>query len=155
LTTTFIRPFHSDRNLRAELLRNTKSVCRGASCHSIVLNALDAIVYSRHQLLDGVCSAFGCKVGAECLAYQRIVTQSSWNTRSASFTKIHRRRPDNAHGSGFQCAHGPGAERGWWSCMHAELLVSQHLGNVRLEVAKLLSSHPAPALFCCHWDTCS
>ena len=76
---------------------------RSASCHIIALDALDAIVYSRHQLLDGVCSAFGCKVGAECLAYQENVTQSSWNTSSASFTKIPRDDVTMTWFSAFQC----------------------------------------------------
>jgi hypothetical protein len=105
--------------MRAELLReNSRS--RSASCHIIALDALDAIVYSRHQLLDGVCSAFGCKVGAECLAYQENVTQSSWNTSAASFTKIRQGRRDNDMVLWLPM-HGPGAERGW-SYMHAELL---------------------------------
>lgn len=94
---------------------------RSASCHIIALDALDAIVYSRHQLLDGVCSAFGCKVGAECLAYQENVTQSSWNTSPASSTKIRQGRRDNDMVLWLRRAHGPGAERRW-SYMHAELL---------------------------------
>jgi hypothetical protein len=56
--------------------------------------------------------------------------------------------------SSFQCDHGPGAERGC-PYMHAVLLVSQRLENVRLEEAKLLSSPPAAASFCYHWDICS
>ena len=102
--------------MRAELLReNSRS--RSASCHIIALDALDAIVYSRHQLLDGVCSAFGCKVGAECLAYQENVTQSSWNTSSASFTKIPRDDVTMTWFSGFDAPMGREPSVGGPTCM--------------------------------------
>jgi hypothetical protein len=117
-----------DNDLFSTISQRQQSTCGTPAEHKVGVRRHHATVSSSMhlmrlstaatKLLDGVCSAFGCKVGADLyLAYQENVTQSSWNTRSASFTKTRRRRPDSDMDLWFSMRPWAGSRA--WVVLHA------------------------------------